>query len=108
MPSHFAGIVYLNCAVVSRHRRVSGRGNRVSHFVVVELEDGAVLKAENVWLSQSGDGNVYAHNKETLIDGQVTNGILKRTITLAFDQTHKEIETRFTRAASASRSQREL
>lgn len=86
-------MVYLNCAVVPRHRRVPGRGNQISHFVVVTLEAGVVTNAENVWLGLDKEGACYQHRAEALITSEVKGGHLIRNIHMAFDSTWKQFRT---------------
>ena len=101
-------MVYLNCAVVPRHRNVPGKGNRVSHFVVVTLKDGIVTKAENVWLGKTKGGEFDRQKSETLIDSQSMNGALLRTVFFAFDESHRSFRTPLPHARKPLEEKQEL
>lgn len=61
--------------------------------MVVNLEGGVVLNAENVWLGQDERGETYVHKTETLIESQKQDGLLVRTVLFAFDGSHKQFRT---------------
>ena len=87
-------MVYLNCAVVPRHKRLPGRGNRVSHFVLVEMKNKDVTKAENVWLGQDEQGSIYPHHTDSLISSEQQGDMLVRTVFNAFDSSHNQFRTK--------------
>ena len=68
------GTVFLNCAVVPRHKNVPGKGNRISHFVLVQLQKGMVTAADNIWIGQTEDGQTYQHHTENLMSSSIEDG----------------------------------
>ena len=63
-----AGTVFLNCAVVPRHRDLPEAGGEVaSHFVEVTLDGNAVVAARNLWLRASGAGKFEILEAEELL-----------------------------------------
>ena len=94
--------------MVPRQKRVPGKGNLISHFVTVELQDGVVTAAENVWIGQKQDGEAYQHKSEGLISSNLKDGILKRTVFFAYDQSYKTTHTPLTRTPRKPVSKQEL
>lgn len=80
-----AGTVFLNAAVVPRHRRREN-GDLESHFLLVELAGGAVTAAEHVWVAEDGRGGWQVASREPLLRSErLPGGRLRREAFHAFD-----------------------
>jgi hypothetical protein len=89
----YAGLVYLNAAVVPRWRKKRD-GSIVSHFLVVTLENGLVTEADNVWVGGSQAQGFSVVNSEGMLRSLVSaEGKLVRRVYRAFHKDWKEVVT---------------
>ena len=81
-PTSAAGLVYVNCAVVPRHRMIQGM--LATHFVEVIIENGTVISARNVWVTDASSPRIVSV-EELIRSDRTEEGQFSRTFFKAYE-----------------------